>query len=128
MSTSSAFAGMKVQARVTVRSQRAQTVIMANGAGPKRGTKAQGGQAGVGYKGSTEAGSAPKLRNGKAGYVYKLGLRNGKANIDEYAPIYTPSEFKTDGDKYEGDLRLAVGAVLGVIGTGALAILATSAL
>ena len=36
MSTSSAFAGMKVQARVTVRSQRAQTVIMANGAGPKR--------------------------------------------------------------------------------------------
>ena len=54
--------------------------------------------------------------------------RNGKANIDEYAPIYTPSEFKTDGDKYEGDLRLAVGAVLGVIGTGALAILATSAL
>ena len=36
MSTSSAFAGMKVQARVTVRSQRAQTVIMANGSGPKR--------------------------------------------------------------------------------------------
>ena len=35
MSTSSAFAGMKVQARVTVSSQRAQTV-MANGAGPKR--------------------------------------------------------------------------------------------
>ena len=35
---------------------------------------------------------------------------------------------RTDGDKYEGDLKLAVGAVLGVIGTGALAILATSAL
>ena len=60
--------------------------------------------------------------------MYKLGLRNGKANIDEYAPIYTPEEFKTDGDKYEGDLKLAAGAVLGVIGTGALAILATSAL
>ena len=72
--------------------------------------------------------SRSRSRNGKAGYVYKLGLRNGKANIDEYAPIYTPSEFKTDGDKYEGDLKLAVGAVLGVIGTGALAILATSAL
>eukprot|EP00230_Micromonas_polaris_P012393 CAMPEP_0197133294 /NCGR_PEP_ID=MMETSP1390-20130617/25807_1 /TAXON_ID=38833 /ORGANISM="Micromonas sp., Strain CCMP2099" /LENGTH=131 /DNA_ID=CAMNT_0042575989 /DNA_START=11 /DNA_END=407 /DNA_ORIENTATION=+ len=27
----------------------------------KQGTKAKGGQAGVGYKGSTEAGSAPKL-------------------------------------------------------------------
>lgn len=67
-------------------------------------------------------------RSGKAGYVYKLGLRNGKANVDEYSPIYTPSEFKTDGDKYEGDLKLAAGAVLGVIGTGALAILATSAL
>ena len=42
--------------------------------------------------------SRSRSRNGKAGYVYKLGLRNGKANIDEYAPIYTPSEFKTDGD------------------------------
>ena len=157
MSTSSAFAGVKVQARVAVKSQRAQTVIMANASGPKRvsitrnkhisrddfcprwagdkgsdgcvasvgssgrsanhligmvlipfgsrlgcpvrgararvpipapsgfpvscckeahlaamlttaplpsstpqGTKAKGGQAGVGYKGSTEAGSAPK--------------------------------------------------------------------
>ena len=36
MSTTSAFAGVKVQARVNVRSTRAQTVIMANGAGPKR--------------------------------------------------------------------------------------------
>merc|ERR1712216_605728 len=128
MSTTSAFAGVKVQPRVNVRSQRAQTVIMANASGPKRGTKAKGGQAGVGYKGSTEAGSAPKTRAGKAGYVYKLGLRNGKANIDEYAPIYTPEEFKTDGDKYEGDLKLAALAIVGVVGTGALAILLTSAL
>ncbi len=60
--------------------------------------------------------------------MYKLGLRNGKANIDEYAPIYTPEEFKTDGDKYEGDLKLAVVAILGVIGSGALAILLTSSL
>lgn len=36
MSTSSAFAGVKVQARVAVKSQRAQTVIMANSSGPKR--------------------------------------------------------------------------------------------
>jgi photosystem II protein len=67
-------------------------------------------------------------RSGKAGYVYKLGLRNGKANVDEYSPIYTPEEFKTDGDKYEGDLKLAAAAVVGVVGTGALAILLTSAL
>jgi hypothetical protein len=69
-----------------------------------------------------------RSRGGKAGYVYKLGLRNGKANIDEYAPIYTPEEFKTDGDKYEGDLKLAALAIVGVVGTGALAILLTSAL
>lgn len=60
--------------------------------------------------------------------MYKLGLRNGKANIDEYAPIYTPEQFKTDGDKYEGDLKLAALAIVGVVGTGALAILLTSAL
>eukprot|EP00352_Strombidinopsis_acuminata_P002664 CAMPEP_0176378878 /NCGR_PEP_ID=MMETSP0126-20121128/29939_1 /TAXON_ID=141414 ORGANISM="Strombidinopsis acuminatum, Strain SPMC142" /NCGR_SAMPLE_ID=MMETSP0126 /ASSEMBLY_ACC=CAM_ASM_000229 /LENGTH=139 /DNA_ID=CAMNT_0017741377 /DNA_START=43 /DNA_END=462 /DNA_ORIENTATION=+ len=135
MASSSAFAGAKVQARVTVKSTRAKTVIMANASGPKRGTKARGGQAGVGYKGSTEGGSAPSVykgkgnkNNGKPGYVYKLGLRNGKANVDEYSPIYLPSEFKTDGDKYEGDLKLAAAAVAGVVGTGALAILLTSAL
>ena len=72
--------------------------------------------------------SPSRSRNGKAGYVYKLGLRNGKANVDEYSPIYTPEEFKTDGDKYEGDLKLAAAAVVGVVGTGALAILLTSAL
>jgi photosystem II protein len=71
---------------------------------------------------------APNSRSGKAGYVYKLGLRNGKANVDEYSPIYTPEEFKTDGDKYEGDIKLAALAVVGVVGTGALAILLTSAL
>merc|ERR1712216_104586 len=128
MSTTSAFAGVKVQPRVNVRSQRAQTVIMANASGPKRGTKAKGGQAGVGYKGSTEAGSAPKTRNGKSGYVYKLGLRNGKANVDEYSPIYTPEEFKTDGDKYEGNLLYWAATLAGIIGSGALAIYLTSAL
>jgi len=66
--------------------------------------------------------------NGKAGYVYKLGLRNGKANIDEYAPIYVPKDFKTDGDTYEGDLRLVFAAVAGIVVTGAGAILLTSSL
>ena len=47
--------------------------------------------------------------------MYKLGLRNGKANVDEYSPIYTPEEFKTDGDKYEGDLKLAALAIVGVV-------------
>lgn len=36
MASSSAFAGVKVQARVTVKSTRAKTIIMANSSGPKR--------------------------------------------------------------------------------------------
>lgn len=94
----------------------------------QQGTKSKGGQAGVGYKGSTEAGSAPKRRDGKQGYVYSLGLRNGKANVDEYSPIYTPDEFKSDGDKYEGNLLYWAATLAGVIGSGALAIYLTSAL
>ncbi|CCO15419.1 predicted protein [Bathycoccus prasinos] len=94
----------------------------------KSGTKSKGGQAGVGYKGSTEAGSAPKRRDGKAGYVYSLGVRNGKANVDEYSPIYSPEEFKTDGDKYEGNLLYWAATLAGIIGSGALAIYLTSAL
>ena len=67
-------------------------------------------------------------RDGKAGYVYKLGLRNGKANVDEYSPIWDPNEFKTDGDKYEGNLFYWAATLGGVIGSGALAIYLTSAL
>ena len=67
-------------------------------------------------------------RSGKSGYVYKLGLRNGKANVDEYSPIYTPQEFKSDGDKYEGNLVYWAATVAGIIGSGALAIYFTSAL
>ena len=67
-------------------------------------------------------------RGGKAGYVYKLGLRNGKANVDEYSPIYTPQDFKSDGDKYEGNLLYWAVTVAGIIGSGALAIYLTSAL
>lgn len=72
--------------------------------------------------------SANFRRGGKAGYVYKLGLRNGKANVDEYSPIWLPQEFKSDGDKYEGNLLYWAATVAGVIGSGALAIYLTSAL
>jgi len=55
------------------RTQQRTAVISANQSGPKKGTKAKGAQAVIGYRGSTEKGSAP---NG--GFVYKLGLKNGK--------------------------------------------------
>lgn len=29
-----------------------------------------------------------RRRSGKVGYVYKFGLRNGKANVDEYFLIW----------------------------------------
>ena len=54
--------------------------------------------------------------------------RNGKANVDEYSPIYLPEEFKTDGDKYEGNLLYWAATLAGIIGSGALAIYLTSAL
>lgn len=81
-----------------------------------QGGKARGGQVGVGYKGSTEPGSAPPTRDGKPGYVYKLGLKNGLGNVDEYSPIYTPETWKKDGDVYEpGATGLALwAAVLGL--------------
>ena len=60
--------------------------------------------------------------------MYSLGLRNGRANVDEYSPIYTPDEFKSDGDKYEGNLLYWAATLAGVIGSGALAIYLTSAL
>jgi len=72
-----------------------------------------------------------RRRDGKAGYVYKLGIKNGKANIDEYAPIYTPDAWKFDGDTYEqGFAGLAAwAATLGAILLGgAYAVYATSAL
>ena len=90
--------------------------------------KSQGGQAGVGYKGSTEAGSAPKTRSGKSGYVYKLGLRNGKGNVDEYSPVYDPRDYKTDGDKYEGNLTYWVATLGAGLAFSVLAIYLTSAL
>lgn len=71
---------------------------------------------------------ARNRRSGKTGYVYKLGLKNGKANVDEYSPIWTPQDFKSDGDKYEGNLTYWAITLAGIIGTGALAIILTSQL
>ena len=69
-----------------------------------------------------------RRRSGKAGYVYKLGLKNGKANVDEYSPIWTPRDFKSDGDKYEGNLLYWAITLAGILGSGVLAIVLTSAL
>ena len=63
--------------------------------------------------------------------VYKLGMKNGKGNVDEYSPIFTPEEWKFDGDKYEpGFAGLAAwAATLGaVLLGGAYAVYSTSAL
>lgn len=130
MTISSTPASLVAPARATsaTRTHRRELVIMNNSSGPKRGVKAAPAQRLVGYKGSTEAGSAPKTRNGKAGYVYKLGIRNGKANVDEYSPIYVPTEFKSDGDKYDGNLIYWAATLAGILGTGVLAIYLTSAL
>ncbi len=60
--------------------------------------------------------------------MYKLGLKNGKANVDEYSPIWTPQDFKSDGDKYEGNLLYWAITLAGILGSGVLAIVLTSAL
>ena len=121
-----------------------------------QGVPAAGAQKLVGYKGSTAPGSAPTCvppclcllilpplmlthaplclhsrRDGKAGMVYRLSLKNNKANIDEYAPIYTPEVWKFDGDNYEPGLvgLAAWAATLGAILLGgAFAVYSTSAL
>jgi len=74
---------------------------------------------------------ARRTRDGKQGFVYKLGLKNGKANIDEYAPIISPNEWKVDGDLYEpGFTGLAawLATLSAVLLGGAFAVYATSAL
>ena len=62
--------------------------------GYKKGSLAKGAQLAVGYKGSSEGGSAPTTRGGKPGRVYKLG----KANVDEYSPIFVPETRSSTGD------------------------------
>jgi len=113
---------------------RSQALAMASGAGSRtapKGGAARGGQAGAGYKGSTQPGSAPPTRSGKPGYVYKLGVKNGKGNVDEYSPIYEPKEWKADGDVYElGFTGIALWAAgfLALLGTSAFLIYSTSQL
>jgi len=113
---------------------RSETVAMANSGGKRTAAKgggSKGGQAGVGYKGSTIPGSAPTTRDGKPGAVYKLGIKNGLGNVDEYSPIYVPGEWKSDGDTYEpGALGLAVWAAgfLSLLGVSGFLIYYTSAL
>uniref|UniRef100_A0A7S1IZS9 Photosystem II 10 kDa polypeptide, chloroplastic n=1 Tax=Eutreptiella gymnastica TaxID=73025 RepID=A0A7S1IZS9_9EUGL len=119
---------------------RSESIAMAMSGGAKKGPlsrsaskggQARGGQAGVGYKGSTIAGSAPTTRDGKPGFVYKLGVKNGLGNVDEYSPIYEPSEWKADGDVYEpGALGLAIWAAgfLSLLGVSGFLIYYTSAL
>ena len=59
---------------------------------------------------------------------YTGDMKNGKANVDEYSPIWTPQDFKSDGDKYEGNLLYWAITLAGILGTGVLAIVLTSAL
>jgi photosystem II protein len=113
---------------------RSQALAMASSGGSRtapKGSPARGGQAGAGYKGSTQPGSAPPTRQGKPGYVYKLGLKNGRGNVDEYSPIYDPNDWKADGDVYEpGFTGIALWAAgfLALLGASAFLIYSTSQL
>lgn len=84
---------------------------------------------------STQPGSAP-ARNGKPGYVYRLGLANGRGtsvysplathtdasrgNVDEYSPIFDPEDWKKDGNVYEQGVPglVAWGATLAALLAG----------
>ena len=63
--------------------------------------------------------------------MYKLGVKNGLGNVDEYSPVYNQVEWKSDGDTYEpGLLGLAVWAAgfLTLLGVSGFLIYYTSAL
>lgn len=113
---------------------RSEALAMASASGKRgasKGMSAQGGQAGVGYKGSTVAGSAPPTRDGKPGYVYKLGVKNGRGNVDEYSPVYNPAEWKSSGDTFEfGTTGIAIWAAsfLALLGLSGFLIFTTSSL
>ncbi|GAQ79855.1 photosystem II 10 kDa polypeptidepsbR1-2 [Klebsormidium nitens] len=92
---------------------------------------AQGAQKLVGYKGSTMPGSAPPRRDGKPGVVYRLKAENGKMNVDEYSPIFTPEKWSPTGDTYAPGLAgIALWAITftTVIGGAAYLVVNTSAL
>lgn len=100
-----------------------------------KGTKARGAQKAVGYKGSSEKGSAPMVdaQGSKAKYggvVYRFGDKYG-GNIDEFSPIFLPENRSRSGDVYEpGTLGLAVwfGGFASLLAVGGFAIYSTSAL
>merc|ERR1712037_794177 len=110
-------------AKPRTQSRRA-AVLVASSRGPKKGAAANGAQKFVYKFGSTQAGSAPKNpKTGKPGYVYKLGLKNGKANVDEYSPIYKREEWKAGGEVYEGGelgLKIWLAGFGGLVASGAL--------
>nr|ABD37897.1 photosystem II PsbR protein [Mesostigma viride] len=125
----SSFAGVKL-AKVNAAPRqsvvKASPMTVASG-GPKKLNKLKGPAELMGYKLSTQAGSAPPTKDGKPGKVYKLSGQN----VDEYSPIYTPEQWASNGDTYAGGvLGLAIWAVLflGVLGFSAFAILSTSSL
>ena len=101
----------------------------------EKGTKAEGAQKIVGYKGSGQKGSAPTVDAGGGasrfgGVVYRYADKyNG--NIDEYFPIFQPENRVKDADVYEpGLIGLAVwfAGFVSLIGVGGFAIYSTSAL
>jgi len=59
-STTLAATAVAATRATTSKTTRRSLVIMNNSSGPKRGTKSAPAQRAVGYKGSTDAGSAPK--------------------------------------------------------------------
>jgi photosystem II protein len=84
MSTTSAFAGVKVQPRVNVRSQRAQTVIMANSSGPKR-VSVHPTRAMRDFPRGTRAGSARDARGSSRAAASRRDSRSHASRIDRRA-------------------------------------------
>merc|ERR1719230_224490 len=101
----------------------------------RSGSTAKGAQRSIGYRGSGQVGSAPQVdaQGNKAkfgGRVYRFGDKYG-ANIDEYAPIFSPEERSSTGDTYAGGaLGLAVWFIglVSLLGIGGFSIYSTSAL
>jgi len=101
----------------------------------QKGSKAKGAQRIVGYKGSSEKGSAPLVdaQGVKAKYggvVYRFGDKYG-GNIDEFSPIFTPDTRSPTGDTYEpGLLGIAVwfAGFASLLAVGGFSIYSTSAL
>ncbi|QDZ18758.1 chloroplast photosystem II protein PsbR [Chloropicon primus] len=99
------------------------------------GTKAEGAQKIVGYKGSGQKGSAPQVdaqgRNARFGGVVYRYADKYNGNIDEFSPIFTPETRLKAADVYEpGAVGLAIwfAGFVGLLAVGGFAIYSTSAL